>query len=162
MSTKYFKDENDTVRAIEPGQEFLITSDWVEMSTKEVDLIINPPDPPPTNIDVNLERDSRVILGSTFDVTGYGPVRIGGDEQTQTNLLGLVQAASLRISQGDVSTITHYRDEDNVIHALTPPQIIDLWSQGSAFVSAVFQASWELKDDPNGIPLDYDADYRWP
>lgn len=112
--------------------------------------------------EVNAERDRRVLVGTVIDVAGYGPVRVAGDPMTQTNLLGLVQAASLRVSQGDMTTITHYRDEDNVIHELVPMQIIDLWSKGSGFVSAVFQASWALKDNPEGIPLDYAEDNHWP
>ena len=117
---------------------------------------------PATREDVNAERDRRVLAGATFDVAGYGSIRIAGDGMTQTNLMALSQAAQLRIGQGDVTTITKYRDEDNIIHDLTPPQVIDLWSQGAAFVSAVFQSSWTLKDDEAGIPADYADDGRWP
>lgn len=126
---------------------------------------VPPPPPvpePPSTEDVNRERDRRVNLGSTFTVTGYGPVRIAGDDTTIRNLQGLAFAAQLRLGQGDTTTLTPFRDEDNVIHQLAPAHILDLWSQGAAYVSAVFAAAWALKDNPAGIPSDYTSDTYWP
>ena len=118
--------------------------------------------PPPTNAEVSAERDRRIALGSTFNVMGYGPIRISGDDTTVRNLQGLAFAAQLRLAQGDDATTTAFRDDDNVIHLLLPSQVINLWSQGAAFVSAVFAAAWALKDNPAGIPADFINDEYWP
>jgi hypothetical protein len=120
------------------------------------------PPPPPDSASVNAERDRRVTAGSTFDVAGYGPVRIRGTADDTRNLQALAFAAQLRMAQGDVTHITKFCDDDNVIHDLTPPQILDLWSQGAAYVSAIYAASWVLKDGPDGIPADYADDVHWP
>jgi hypothetical protein len=125
-------------------------------TTVEIDL------PVPENSDVNAERDRRVVAGRSFDVAGYGPVVIAGDETTIRNLQGLAFAAQMRLAQGDTTTITPFRDETDVIHELVPAQVIDLWAKGSAYVSALFQAAWVLKDNPEGIPLDYTEDKHWP
>lgn len=117
--------------------------------------------PAPTGDDVNNERDRRVTAGSTFTVTGYGDIPVAGDETTARNLQGLAFAAQMRVAQGDVTTLTPYRDEANAIHQLTPPQMIELWSLGASFISAVYQASWVLKDGAS-IPVDFTSDGYWP
>jgi hypothetical protein len=117
----------------------------------------------PLNVQVNLERDRRILAGKEFTVTGYAtPIAVSGDRTTQMNLLALATAANMRIASGDTTTITKYRDEKNAIHDLTPPQIAELWSLGAAFVSDVYQASWALKDNPGGIPADFKDDTHWP
>lgn len=118
---------------------------------------------PPTSADVNAERDRRILVGKDISVTGYAnPIAVSGDDTTQTNLMALSLAAQARIGQGDTATLTPYRDESNAIHQLTPPQMFELWSLGATFVSLVYQSSWVLKDDANGIPADYKDDYHWP
>lgn len=118
-------------------------------------------DPVVTAQMVNAERDRRVALGATVQIDGYGTVPLQGRLQDQTNLLGLVTAASLRVAAGDTATTTKFRDAANVDHDLTPPQIVEMWSKGAAWISAVFEASWALKAaDP--IPLDYAANSHWP
>lgn len=120
-----------------------------------------PQSPAPTSSDVNAERDRRVAAGIAVTIDGYGPVPLQGRDQDQTNLLGLVTAANLRIASGDTATLTKFRDAENVDHMLTPPQIIEMWLKGSAWISAVYDASWTLKAmDP--IPADYANDSRWP
>lgn len=111
---------------------------------------------------VDEERDRRIQVGTTFAVAGYGDIRVAGDSTTTRNLQGLVTAAQIRVGAGDVTTLTPYRDEDNIIHQLTPLQMIDLWSQAAAFVSALFQSAWTLKDDPAGIPSNFTDGVYWP
>lgn len=155
---------------VEPSPEILATypSGTVEVPLQPGEWyvwdgsawVFNPP--APTNASVNRERDRRVLLGKTFEVPGIGGVRIGGDDTTVRNLQGLAFAAQMRLAQGDTTTITMFRDEDNVIHDLLPAQVISLWSQGAAFVSACFAAAWALKDNTAGIPADYQDDTYWP
>lgn len=111
--------------------------------------------------EVNAERDRRIAAGVTVYVEGYGPVALQGREKDQTNLLGLQAAAAMRLAAGDTVTLTKFRDADNVDHMLTPPQIVDLWAKGAAWISATYDASWGLKAlDP--IPADYADDTHWP
>lgn len=113
------------------------------------------------NADISAERDRRVLGGNTFQVTNYGPVRLTGDQTTTTNLQGQAVAAQARMATGDVTTLRPWKDADNIIHQLTPPQMFELWSLKSDYVSDVFEASWALKVlDP--IPSDYGEDIHWP
>ncbi|MDW4550890.1 DUF4376 domain-containing protein [Defluviimonas sp. D31] len=123
---------------------------------------VAPPPPPPTGADVNAERDARVRAGRVVEIAGHGPVRLGGSEADIRNLQGLAVAAQLRLAAGDGAAITLFRDEDNVIHALDQAQTLALWSAGAAYVSAVFQAGWALKDNPAGIPADFRDGSHWP
>lgn len=134
---------------------------WID-GVRQIVEVEDPPIQPPSSEDVNRERNHRVNSGSTFNVIGYGPIRISGDDTTVRNLQGLAFGAQLRLAQGDDDTRTAFRDEDNVIHQLRPSQVINLWSQGAAFVSAVFAAAWAIKDNPAGIPADYMDDTYWP
>lgn len=120
------------------------------------------PSPPElTNGDVNAERDRRILEGHTF-TTSAGPIAVAGDEITTRNLQALAVLAQMRISSGEASTITQYRDETDTIHDLTQAQVIELWSYSVAFVEANFQASWAIKDDPDGIPENFTDDTYWP
>ena len=114
----------------------------------------------PTNADVNTERDRRILLGTSINLPSGTIVSVAGDAETTRNLQGLAVAAQARIAIGD-STTTPYRDENNVIHNLSPQEIFMLWSLGSAFVSGLYQASWALKDATGGIPHDYQEDHHW-
>lgn len=111
---------------------------------------------------VNAHRDMIIEGGTSVAITDYGSIPLQGRDKDQRNLLGLVQAASLRIAAGDTASLTKFRDAVNVDHFLTPPQIVEMWSKGSAWIESVYDASWALKAmDP--IPLDYatNPDY-WP
>jgi len=110
---------------------------------------------------VNAERNRRVLKGKSFDVSGYDPVRIAGDDTTVQNLQALAFAAQRRLSQGVTDNVTSFRDEDDVIHQLGDSQLLDLWAKGSEYVSACFQAAWTLKDGES-IPEDYQKDTYWP
>lgn len=121
-------------------------------------------DPSPATIYphmIDAERDRRVLAGVVVTVAGYGEVSLQGRDIDVRNLHGLATAAQLRIAGGAGATVTPFRDKTNVIHELTQPQILDVWSQGAAFVSAVFQSAWALKDNPP-IPADYADDIHWP
>jgi hypothetical protein len=105
---------------------------------------------------VNAERDRRIIVGKTIN-----GIAVTGRDEDARNLTNLALAAQLRIGSGDTTTTTTFRDGNNVDHDLTPPQMLDLWQQSAAYVSALYEASWTLKAmDP--IPADYADDTHWP
>lgn len=110
---------------------------------------------------VDAERDRRILAGGTFDLAGYGPVSTQGRDVDARNLSNLALAATAQIAAGNGAGTTPFRDAGNVVHSLTWAQVFDLWQQASAYVSAVYVASWALKDAPP-IPPDYANDSRWP
>lgn len=116
--------------------------------------------PAPGSSDVNAERQRRIVDGKSFN-----GIRVTGRDEDVRNLTNLALAAQIRIGGGDTTTLTTYRDGDNVDHDLTPPEILSLWEQASAYVSALYATSWAMKDGTGdftgGIPDDYTADIHW-
>lgn len=106
--------------------------------------------------DVNAERDRRIVAGKTIN-----GVAVTGRDEDARNLTNLALAAQLRLASADTTTLTTFRDGNNVDHDLTPAEMLALWQGSAAYVSALYAASWVIKAlDP--IPLDFDADSRWP
>ena len=121
-----------------------------------------PPAQSPTTDDVNAERSRRIEAGTDISLPGYAvPVALQGREKDQISLLGLKDAALLRINAGDTTTTTKFRDRENTDHQLTPPQMVTLWQLGAAWLQAMHEASWSLKD-ANPIPADFAGDEWWP
>lgn len=108
---------------------------------------------------VNAERERRLLLGSEFNDM-FDHIYITGDQTNRANLSDLVLGAMLRIQSGDTTTITTFRDGNNVDHDLTPPQLIALFAQASAYVSLMYEKSWALKA-MDVIPSDYTNDSYW-
>lgn len=105
---------------------------------------------------INAERQRRIEAGKVIN-----GVHVTGRDEDARNLTNLALAAQMRIAGGDTSTVTTYRDGNNVDHALTPPQMLALWQQSSAYVSDLYAASWAIKAmDP--MPDDVTADELWP
>lgn len=121
---------------------------------------IPPSRPLPTDDDVNAERARRITEGTTVNVTGVGAMPVAGREEDTRNLQGLVTAAQLRLASGDTTTAINFRDDANNMHALTPSQVVELWEKAEGYISAVYAASWTLKDGT--IPADYADDRHWP
>ncbi|NKX40360.1 DUF4376 domain-containing protein [Rhodobacteraceae bacterium R_SAG2] len=115
-----------------------------------------------TRSEVNAERARRLVAGTSVTVTGHGPVALSGRDEDTRNLQGLAFAAQLRLSQGDTTHQTTFRDAENADHVLTPAQVLEMWSLGSAWIEQVYAASWALKDTQGGIPADYANDGYWP
>lgn len=108
------------------------------------------------HIEINRERQRRIEFGK--DIAG---IRVTGSDKDVSNLTNLALGAQLRIGMGDTTTVTVFRDGDNVDHELLPQQVLELWMAASAYVSAIYQASWTLKAiDP--IPQDVASDQYWP
>lgn len=105
---------------------------------------------------VNAERQRRILAGKVID-----GVHVTGRDEDARNLTNLALAAQLRIASGDTTTLTTYRDGNNVDHELTPPQMLALWQESAAYVSALYAASWAIKAmEP--LPEDVTADELWP
>ncbi|UWQ16162.1 DUF4376 domain-containing protein [Jannaschia sp. M317] len=110
---------------------------------------------------VNAERDRRIAAGQTVFVPGLGPVPMQGRIGDMQNLLALFNAANLRKARGDTSAGIVFRDAENVVHRLTPDQMIALYVMGATWVEAVYGASWRMKDGGD-VPADFTDDRHWP
>lgn len=112
--------------------------------------------PVQTHEDVNRERNRRIVAGTVID-----GVHVTGRDEDARNLTNLALAAQLRIASGDTTTLTVYRDGQNIDHELTPPQMLALWQQSAAYVSALYAASWAIKAmEP--LPENVADDALWP
>lgn len=104
---------------------------------------------------VNIERQRRIEAGTIIN-----GVYVTGRDEDARSLTNLALAAQLRIGMGDTSTLTIYRDGENIDHDLTPPQMLALWQQSAEYVSALYAASWAIKAmDP--LPEDVTDDALW-
>jgi hypothetical protein len=155
----------------EPNPDCAIPADAIEITAEQRDEFVAYPGtrkwdgsavvpytPPPGAVeadDINAERQRRIVAGRV--VNG---VRVTGRDVDARNLMSLALIAQMRIAAGDTTTPTTFRDGDNVDHALTPPQILTMWQESAAFVSAIYQASWDIKA-MNPIPVDFAADQYW-
>lgn len=109
---------------------------------------------------INAERERRIAAGATISVPGAGDIPVQGRETDVRNLQGLGLAALARVSAGDTTTITTFRDAENVDHELTPPQILALVQGAAAAAEAIIQASWAITAmEP--LPDDVTADELW-
>lgn len=111
---------------------------------------------------VNEERERRLEKGSTISVTGYGGIPMQGRNQDQITTLALEASASALKAQGVTAAALPFRDSDNTNHLLTPDQTLELMGKAKKFAQDVYQAAWDLKDDPAGIPDDFTEDKYWP
>jgi len=105
---------------------------------------------------VNAERTRRITVGKVID-----GVHVTGTDEDARNLTSLAMGAQLRLGMGDMTTLTTYRDGDNVDHQLTPSQIVAIWQASAGYVSALYAASWSLKA-MTPIPADFADDSYWP
>jgi hypothetical protein len=156
----------------EPNPDCLIPAEAIEISDEQwLDMVQHPgrrrwqdgevvehvpPPVLPTAEDVNRERQRRIVAGKVID-----GVHVTGRDEDARNLTNLALAAQLRIAGGDTTTLTTYRDGNNVDHELTPPQMLALWQQSAEYVSALYAASWAIKAmDP--LPENVADDALWP
>ena len=119
--------------------------------------------PSPTAEDVNTERLRRIATGSAFTIVGVtDPIPLTGRPFDQTVYLALLTRAMALKSAGVTTAALTIRAQDDVIHTLTPDQMISLVSQAMVWFESVMAASWAMKDSADGIPADYTDDDHWP
>lgn len=114
----------------------------------------------PTSSEVNDERERRIYLGCNVSISNVGNIFVTGRSEDIRNMTGLGQEAIVRIVVGDTTTVTKYRDGNNIIYDLLPNQMLELWQKSATYISDVYQSSWVLK--ANTIPLDFKSNSHWP
>jgi hypothetical protein len=134
---------------------------WAALQLR-TDIAPAPPPPAPTTAEVTAYAEELIELGVTINVAGItAPIYVQGRGKDTRNVQGLVTAAQLRLAAGDTTTLTAFRDGNNVTHQLVPGQIVELWQKSSAYISLVYAASWSIKED-DPISAGFRADARWP
>lgn len=126
----------------------------------------------PTEADVNAERERRLVVGASFNVPGVNdPIPLQGRPFDQTVYLALLTRANgyktiLMQDPGVILPALTLRAADDVIHELTPDQMINLISQAMTWFESVMATSWAMKDGTGdftgSIPSDYTSDTHWP
>jgi hypothetical protein len=76
------------------------------------------------------------------------PDGLEGTIQTRTaldlgNITGQTLAAVILQAQGVTAAALGFRDEQNVTHAMTPAQMLDMGMASSSFVSMTYTAKWQ-------------------
>lgn len=110
---------------------------------------------------VDEERGARLKKGLVVSVDGYGDVAVRGGSNELATLTSLALRAFILSSRGKPPASFVYRDRDNIVHDLSPDQVIDLWERASGFAEDAFKASWKIKDQPE-IPDNVRKDSQWP
>ena len=117
--------------------------------------------------EINEERISRIEAGAYFQVTGVtDPVPLTGRAFDQTVYLALLNRAQGFKAAGVTNPVLRIRAADNVVHMLTPDQMIELISASMTWFEDVMAVSWAMKDGnapfETGIPDDLGNDAHWP
>lgn len=154
---------------VAPAFQWVEAPEGATMQHRYVDgAFVAPIEPPATGANVNAERDRRIIAGTIFDVTGYGAsVWLTGRLQDRIVYQQRMAEAQRMIADGDTTSTLVLRDGDDVNRHLTAPQMMELIGKAVAWVEAVMQVSWDMKDGngnfPDGIPADFATNESyWP
>ena len=119
---------------------------------------------PVTNALINKERERRIGLGTNVNVAN-AVFPVDTDTLSMRNIQGLGSAGTLRLMTGDTTTLTSFRDANNVNRDLTPQDVVNLAMTVAAYIKTVYNASWAIKDDVENYPANLKAlrnDPRWP
>lgn len=140
--------------SVPAGTQYIICD---EADLPVVPVVITPDD-------ITRERDRRIEAGFDVSLTGFtGTVALQGRPEDKQNLHGLFSAAQMRIAQ-NIPGVMVFRDRNNVVHSLSPAQMIELWYKGGAWIERQYKNAWNLKDlIAAGMDVsDYADDQYWP
>lgn len=110
--------------------------------------------------DINAERDDRIRSGCTIEIKGFAFIAVSGSQTDMINLTNLAQLANMSIASGNNTKIV-FRDALNNTYELTPAQMSELWQKATSYVTALYQASWRLKE-MNPLPQNFRDNSYWP
>jgi len=91
-------------------------------------------------------------------------------DQTQypdiLNITGETIAASILVGQGETNYLIYFRDQENVTHPMTPPQVLAMGMAVSSFISTTYAAKWIIQAQINALTpqtIDsFDITQGWP
>lgn len=115
---------------------------------------------PPTNEDVNIERDRRILLPKTVSLSTGKTFVCDIDNGGRENIGDMDAAAKTKEAIGNFDLIP-FRDANNNTHDLSNAEVMEMALQIFARGSAIHIAGRALKAmDP--IPENYEDDSYWP
>lgn len=118
--------------------------------------------PPPTMDDVVKERQRRLALGFNYDFGDErGIHRIGTTDQDMAGWREVTDVASALLNLGQGSAPIQIATDTGTVQ-ITPIEWQQILVAAAIFRQPIWQASFALMYDPNGIPLDYADDSHWP
>ena len=118
--------------------------------------------------DVNGECSRRVSQGIsyTFPDGSTGTIQLRNNDDA-INVLGLAAGGLALVVEGDTSTTTPFRDEQNVIHEMTGPEFVEMGEVGRKWKQNNIKAAWQHKDEIRAYTIvedvqNHDMTLYWP
>lgn len=120
---------------------------------------------------IDTERTARIAAGMPYafpDGTG-GTVQLR-HERDILNVNAVGTAAMMMTSAGDAETKMEFRDQEDVTHQMTAPEMLAMAQDVMGWISAHYTAAWTHKDaikelveaaDGEGV-ASYDITQGWP
>ncbi len=120
---------------------------------------------------IDTERTVRIAAGMpySFPDDTQGTIQLR-HERDILNVNAVGTAAMMMISAGDTSTKLDFRDQEDVTHQLTAPEMLAMAQDVMGWISAHYAAAWTHKDaikefveagDLEGVTA-YDITQGWP
>lgn len=152
----YVERVNGTIVGIYANHQTGLAEEFLADNNSEVVAFLNPP---PSNADVNRERDRRIMLPKTVTLPNAGTITVDMVNGGRENIGDLGSAAIAKTLASDNATIS-FRDSSNVDHDLTNADIIAMGLQIMAQVSAIHVKARTIKAT-SPIPNDFRDDEYW-
>lgn len=117
--------------------------------------------------EVDKLREAKIALGTPFDFPdGHGTVQTRGLVDAR-NIQANVSAAHILVAQGETNPVMMFRDQEDVVHHMTPQQMIAMGLAVMARGQAIYAAAWVHKDTINALTKieeieSYDINQGWP
>lgn len=120
---------------------------------------------------IDVERTTRIAAGMPYafpdGVPGIVQLR---HERDILNVNAVGTAAMMMVSAGDTDTKTDFRDQADVTHQLTAPEMLAMAQSVMAWVSGHYAAAWTHKDTIKALVeaedysalAGYDISQNWP
>ena len=95
-------------------------------------------------------RDSIIHAGLSYTFPdGDGVIDIRNEVDIR-NIQGLSSSALALVMMSD-ETMLPFRDNANVTHSMTPPQVVEMGQIVASYISKAYQVSWNHKDTIRGL-----------
>jgi len=117
------------------------------------------------SVEVGVVREAKIAAGIPYQF----PDR-QGTIQTRSlidvrNIQTNVTTAIILKGAGEIRSVMVFRDQENVLHQMTPDQMLQMAVYIANFGQAIYNRSWELKDAVEGMTTEqivaFDVEANW-
>ncbi|MBU1173686.1 MAG: DUF4376 domain-containing protein [Proteobacteria bacterium] len=117
------------------------------------------------SLEVGVVREAKIAAGITYQFPdGQGTIQTRSlidVRNIQTN----VTTALIFKGAGEIRPVMVFRDQENVLHQMTPDQMLQMAVYIANFGQAIYNRSWELKDAVEGMTTEqivaFDVEANW-